>query len=68
MLFLLQIYIKEIDKFAQHGLEFFRGHAQFWLVDEVEEIIPGDEENEPTTKMRDEKTLICELPVVLPKV
>ena len=54
------IFIKEVDRFAQHALENYRGHVQFWKED------VNDENNERPNE--NGRVLLCELPVILPKV
>ena len=49
-----QVYITEVDKFAQHGLDNFRGHVQF--------------SSERLAAEREGDGLLCELAVSLPKV
>ena len=54
------MFIKEVDRFAQHALETYRGHVQFWKEDATGENSDHTDNNG--------KVLLCELPVLLPKV
>ena len=58
-----QMFLKEVDIFAQHGLDCFRGHAQFWTLSASQA-----EKNDGSKVEEFGKELLCELPVTLPKV
>ena len=50
------MFVREVDRYVQHGLENFRGIVQFWKEERKEDSQETD------------RVLVCELPVNIPKV
>ncbi len=61
-------YIKEIDKYSQHGLPFYRGHVQVYKVLEGKESETTDGKEECLISQIPSTDMMCETPVILPKV
>ena len=76
--FIIQVYVKEVDKYSQHSLEFYRGHVQFWLAQRPD-FPTSDTRNTPVASTEDKdltaeespsdtEFMVTEFPVILPKV